>query len=273
MTSKRTSKKPVQIVDIQTMAAEIKEVQPMVDAIIDTAIVATLDAAVAKDDATSTFQEVAKAAAETLRQRWTALKILPKTGASLDAGIASIKKAEEAKGRKEAYGKARFDNTFSMISNFCYLWLVPTVAIISPKKSDKGAKIGVTDAGTNAAKVRMLAAAARKGQDTGRDRGAGHKDTSTPKIDSVKASQQAFEVDQKSVLSLIERTLKLDSGISLILEALAVYDWIVVPGAKRKAAEEAKAAELKAKQEAEKLAEEKKAALLAKGRRRSAAKK
>ena len=213
-------------------------------------------------------QQVAKKTAETWWSEW---QTKPGNGKALDAAVASVKKGAEADGLFEGRSKEVIHAAFSPVSNYLYLIMSPNVKIPSPNKKEQGSMIDVQAAGTNARKITLLAAEARRINGTGRD-----KAPVTPTVPPVQSAQavtdsqiKSFEADQENVLKLVQHVLSLDSGLGLIGEALKVYGWLLVPSAEKKAEMEAAQKALEFKRKSAEMAEKAAATLKARTARRS----
>lgn len=213
-------------------------------------------------------QQVAKKTAEVWWNEW---QTKPGNGPALDAAVASVKKGAEADGLFEGRSKEAIHSAFSPVSNYLYLIMSPSVRIPSPNKKEDGVMIDVQAAGTNARKVTLLAAEARRINGTGRN-----KAPTTPTAPPVQSAQamvdsqiKTFEADQSNVLKLIQHVLTLDSGLGLIGEALKVYGWLLVPTAEKKAEMDAQQKALEFKRKSAEMAEKAATALKARTARRS----
>jgi len=255
---------------VQKAVAEIQK--HVLDNTTTAAITAVLDAEHAARNAEDTKQKVSKDSAAILWGLWNPK---PANGKAMDAKVASIAKGAEADGIRARYTPNEWNSGWQHLRNYLYLHMLPTVTIISDRKSDKGTKIDVTAAGTNAALVKNLAAEARRIAGTGRKREAATP-TPAPVVSAQALSAHVadtFEVNTKSVLLLIEKVLSMPSGVGLIQDALKAHGWIVVAGKEKQAELDAANAALQLKRKSAELAEQAKTALLARTARRNAKKK
>lgn len=244
----------------------------ILSAAISESLIEVLDAEVARGKSEASLQQTAQHTASVWWSEWNPK---PANGKAMDAAVASIKKGAEADGIKAKYAENDWNNGFSHISNYLYLCMLPKVQVPSPNKKEQGAMIDVTAAGTNARKVQALASEARRIAGTGRTKSA--KTPSAPPVVSAQAVAaheiNAFEVSQKNVLALIERVLGMPSGIGLIGDALKAHGWLIVPSAEKKAELDAQNKALELKRKSAELAEQAKAALMARTARRTAKRK
>lgn len=264
MATKRNSKtaKPVAP---QTMAAQIPSNPAEIDPEIERSLLETLEAGHSASAARETFFATAKNTASVWWGAWKAHGILPGNGKMLDTTVGAVKAACKVKGISEKYSKNEFDYAFSSIANFCYLLLEPNIKLPAAKKDQPD--VTVETAGTNVAKVKALAAAARTRQGTAAKRDKAPA-PSAPASDPVAAGVKTFEANHDSVLALIKRTLAMDSGLGLIEDALKVHGWIVVPTAEKKAELEAAQKAMEFKRKSAEMAEQAEKALKARIARR-----
>jgi hypothetical protein len=250
----------------------VVEVKHALDAATASAITAVFDAERAARSAEDTRQRVAKDSAAIL---WASWDPKPANGKAMDAKVTSIAKAAEADGIRAQYTANVWNSGWQHLRNYLYLCMLPHVTVISERKSDKGTKIDVTAADTNAKLVQALAAEARRIAGTGRKKEP--KQPTPPPVVSAQAVTQhqinAFEANAKNVLDLIKHVLAMDSGKGLIEDALRVYGWILVPTAEKKAEIEAAQKAMELKRKSAEMAEAAKAALMARAARRNTKKK
>lgn len=264
MATKRNSKKTPPVV--QTMAAQIPSSNPAeIDPEIERSLLETLDAGHKAGVARETFFATAKNTAGIWWTAWKSHGVLPGNGKMLDTTVGAVKAACKVKGIAERYSKNEFDYAFSSIANFCYLLLEPSIKLPAAKKDQPD--VTVETAGTNVAKVKALAAAARARQGTAAKRDKAPA-VSAPASDPVAAGIKTFEANHDSVLALIKRTLAMDSGLGLIEDALKVYGWILIPTAEKKAELEAASKAMEFKRKSAEMAEAAEKALKARAARR-----
>jgi hypothetical protein len=251
---------------VQQAVAEVQK--HVLDNTTTAAITAVFDAERAARSAEDSRQKIAKDSAAILWASWTPK---PANGKAMDAKVASIAKGAEADGLRAQYAENIWNAGWQHLRNYLYLCMLPNVTILSDRKSDKGTKIDVTAAGTNAMLVKNLAAEARRIAGTGRKREAAAP-TPAPVVSAQALSAHVadtFEVNTKSVLLLIEKVLSMPSGVGLIQDALKAHGWIVVAGKEKQAELDAANAALQLKRKSAELAEQAKTALLARAAKRT----